>query len=389
MSTPVAPKVAGGYLSLSSHRFLRSPFFARYDHPGARYGVYNQRLYPLDLGGDTAAEYRNLRTGAMLYDVPERPLEISGPDAVRLLDTIFTRRCATLGVHRAGYGLACDTRGGLMMDGVLMRLAEDRYWYVMADGEFLPWLEAHAAGLDVRVFDPQAWAFQVQGPKSLEILRAIADPAPPADWKYFAVMQTTIAGQPVIVSGTGWTGEMGFEIYTPITGERNAAVCERLPVAGAPFGLQNAALSSMAIRRIEAGILDYGTDFDRNQNPWQVGLERFVDMGKPDFIGRGALEHCDRRLRLLGMRCAAGAPLRGCSVRVDGRDAGHVTTTALSPELGCGIGYALFREAAPAPGTVVEIATADGVAEATLVELPFYDPEKRIARGLPLTTSVR
>lgn len=193
MSTPVQPRVAGGVLSVSSHRYLRSPFFGFYDHPQARYGVYNQRLYPLDLGGDPVAEYWKLRREAMLYDVPERPLEIRGPDAVRLLDKVLVRRCGTLGVHRAAYGLACDAHGGLLMGGVLLRLAEGRSWYVMADGEFLPWLEAHALGMDVQVSDPGVWVVQVQGPKSLEIPRTIADPAPGADWKYFGVAESSIA----------------------------------------------------------------------------------------------------------------------------------------------------------------------------------------------------
>jgi aminomethyltransferase len=384
MSTPIQPKVAGGVLQVSSHRYLRSPFFAFYDHPQARYGVYNQRLYPLDLGGDTVAEYWKLRREAMLYDVPERPLEIRGPDAVRLLEKVFVRRCAGIGVHRAAYGLACDANGGLLMDGVLLRLAADRFWYVMADGEFLPWLEAHAIGLDVQVFDPEVWVLQVQGPRSLEILRAIADPAPPAEWKYFGVAETTIAGQPVVLSRTGWTGELGFEIYTPMAGARNAALWDLLLETGAAFGLQNGALSSMAIRRIEGGILDYGTDVDRSVNPWQAGLGRFVDMEKDDFIGKSALVRCDRRLRLQGLSCDAGAPQRGGAVYVDGREAGHVTASAQSPQLGCGIGYALFREAAPEAGSAIEV-QVDGVrVRAVVTELPFYDAEKRIARGLSM-----
>jgi len=383
MSTPVQPKVAGGVLQVSSHRYLRSPFFGFYDSPQARYGVYNQRLYPLDLGGDTVAEYGKLRRAAMLYDVPERPLEIRGPDAVRLLEKVFARRCGNLGVHRAGYGLACDANGGLLMDGVLLRLAEDRFWYVMADGEFLPWLEAHAIGMDVRVFDPEVWVLQVQGPRSLEILRAIADPAPPADWKYFAVAETTIAGQPVVLSRTGWTGELGFEIYTPIAGSHNAALWALLLGRGAAFGLQNGALSSMAIRRIEAGILDYGTDVDRGVNPWQAGLGRFVDMEKDDFIGKAALMRCDRQLRLQGLFCDAGTPQRGGAVSLDGREVGYVTASAQSPQLGCGIGYALYHDAAPAPGSTVEVQVGGARAMAVVSELPFYDPEKRIARGLP------
>jgi aminomethyltransferase len=298
---------------------------------------------------------------------------------------VFVRRCGNLVVNRAAYGLASDTNGGLLMDGVLLRLAEDRFWYVMADGEFLPWLEAHALGMDVQVFDPELWVLQVQGPKSLEILRAIADPAPPADWKYFGVAETSIAGQPVVLSRTGWTSELGFEIYTPIAGSRNAALWELLLAKGAEFGLQNGALSSMAMRRIEAGIHDYGTDFDRSVNPWQAGLGRFVDMDKDDFIGRAALATCDRTLRIQGLRCADGTPLRGSAVRVNGREAGHITASARSPQLGCGIGYALYRDGAPAPGMPIEVQTAEGSRAAQVVELPFYDPEKCIARGLPFT----
>ena len=138
-----------------------------------------------------------------LYDVPERPLEISGPDAVALLDKVLVRRTGNLGVNRAAYGLACDASGGLLMDGVLMRLADDRFWYVMADGEFLPWLQAHAMGMDVRVSDPGVWVLQVQGATSLEILQAVADPAPSPDWRYFGVAHASIAGQPVVLSQIG------------------------------------------------------------------------------------------------------------------------------------------------------------------------------------------
>jgi aminomethyltransferase len=191
----------------------------------------------------------------------------------------------------------------------------------------------------------------------------------------------------VVLSRTGWTSELGFEIYMPIDGPRNAALWELLLAKGGEFGLQNGALSSMAVRRIEAGIHDYGTDFDRAVNPWQAGLGRFVDMGKEDFIGRAALENCDRTLRIQGLRCAEGTPLRGSAVRVSAREAGHITASAHSPQLDCGIGYALFRDVAPAPGTVIEVQTAEGRRAAQVVELPFYDPEKRIARGLPFTLS--
>jgi aminomethyltransferase len=384
MSQTQPPKVAGGVLSVSSHRYLRSPFFRFYDSPQARYGVYNQRLYPLDLGGDTLAEYWRLRNDALLYDVPERPLEISGPDAVKLLDRVLVRRTGNLAVNRAAYGLACAADGGLLMDGVLLRLAPDRYWYVMADGEFLPWLEAHAIGMDVRVFDPGVWVLQVQGARSLEILQAVAEPAPGADWRYFGVASAQIAGQPVVLSRTGWTGELGFEIYTPIEGAHNDALWEKLLATSARFGLQVASLASMAARRIEAGILDYGTDFDRGLNPWQAGLGRFVDMDRDDFIGRAALAHCNRELRLSGIRCAQGVPRRGAMVHGTTGELGYVTASARSPQLGCGIAYVRFNAAAPTAGTLVRVDSDAGEQSAVVTVPPFFDPDKRIARGLPI-----
>jgi aminomethyltransferase len=384
MSTTPPPKVAGGILNISSHRNLRSPFFRFYDTPTARYGVYNQRLYPLDLGGKTLDEYWLLRRNALLYDVPERPLEISGPDAVKLLDRVLVRRTGNLAVNRAAYGLACGPDGGLLMDGVLMRLAEDRFWYVMADGEFLPWLEAFAVGLDVRVGDPGVWVLQIQGPRSLEVLQAVADPAPGSDWKYFGVATSNIAGQPVVLSRTGWTGELGFEIYTPIDGRHNDALWQCLLDRGARFGMRAASLASMTARRIEAGILDYGTDIDRSLNPWQAGLGRFVDMDRDDFMGRAALLDCDRALRLSGVRCDDGVPRRGSAVFAANGARGHITSSARSPQLDCGIGYVRFEGAAPAAGTALEIETDLGLRRAALTVPPFFDPEKRLARGLTL-----
>lgn len=384
MSQTPPPKVAGGILNISSHRNLRSPFFRFYDTPTARYGVYNQRLYPLDLGGNTLEEYWLLRRNALLYDVPERPIEISGPDAVKLLDRVLVRRTGNLAVNRAAYGLACTPEGGLLMDGVLMRLAADRFWYVMADGEFLPWLEALSMGLDVRVGDPGVWVLQVQGPRSLEILQAVADPAPGPEWKYFGVASSRIAGQPVVLSRTGWTGELGFEIYTPIDGSHNDALWACLLERGAAFGLRNVSLASMTARRIEAGILDYGTDMDRDMNPWQAGLGRFVDLDRDDFIGRRVLLNCDRALRLTGLSCESGIPRRGSTVRSASGETGYITSSARSPQLDCGIGYVRFVGAAPAPGTPLAIETDLGPREAIVTVPPFFDPEKRLARGLPL-----
>ncbi|MDH4113558.1 MAG: aminomethyl transferase family protein, partial [Actinomycetota bacterium] len=135
---------------VSTKRLAASPFLDRYATDDAMFGVYGGRLYALSLGDDPIEGYWRLRRGAALFDVPERPLQVEGPDAARLLNLVLTRDVATLEPGRAGYGIACDARGGILMDGVLMRLAPDRFWYVLADGDFVGWLEAHAIGLDVK-----------------------------------------------------------------------------------------------------------------------------------------------------------------------------------------------------------------------------------------------
>ena len=137
-------------VQLSTYRVEQSPFAGRYVTDETLFAVYCNRLYPLKQRpeDDTVAQYWKLRRGVLLYDVPEKPLEIIGPDAARLLERVLTCRATSLAVGRARYGLACDEDGAVLMDGVFMRLSQHRYWYVQANGEFASWLKAHAVGLD-------------------------------------------------------------------------------------------------------------------------------------------------------------------------------------------------------------------------------------------------
>ncbi len=364
-------------MRVSSKRLARSPFLHRYVTDDAVFGVYAGRLYPLSLGDDPVEGYWRLRREAALFDVPERPLEITGPDAERLLDLVLTRDVTALAPGRAAYALACDHHGGILMDGVLIRFADDRFWYVMADGDFVGWLRAHAEGMDVHIGDPGSWVLQVQGPTSLEILGDACDEGAPDPFPYFGVAEVTIAGHRVVVTRTGWSGELGFEVYTR-PGVDPDALWDRLIDVGAHHGMAVQSLESLGIRRIEAGILDNGTDIDPTMTPYAAGLGRFVDLGKHTFVGRDALDAADRRLRLLGVR-SESAPVPGDPVRVDGREVGHITAGAYSPHLECGIGYASLRGPADWPGTTVTVGEAAEAAE--LVTIPFYDPERRIPRG--------
>lgn len=368
-------------IRVSSRRFEQSPFRHMWETPETVMGVYAGRFYPTQNGEDIEACYWTLRRKAMLYDVPERPVEISGPDAVAFLERIFTRPVGTLKPGRGRYAIACAHHGGLFMDGVLFRLDDTRFWYVQPDGALETWLLAHSEGFDVTVSDPMSWVMQVQGPESFTILQALTDGAITEKMGYFHAGFFTIAGQEVYVSRTGWTGERGYEIYTQADTDC-AKLWDRLMAVGNPRGMQFGSIASMNIRRIEAGILDNGTDFDLTMTPWEAGLGDFVDLDANDFIGRKALMKTQRGRRLFGLSCERVPGYRQPILDND-KAVGNVTAGASSPFLGSGIGYARMQDAGDWVGRTLTVYDAEGtLMPCTITDLPFYDPDKRIPRGL-------
>ena len=368
-------------LRVSTKRFSASPFLDCYVTDEAVFGIYSGRLYPLSLGADPVADYWVLRRQAALFDVPERPIEIVGPDAERLLDLVLTRDVSQIGVGMACYGIACNDRGGILMDGVLIRHEQDRFWYVVANGEFDAWLDANAIGLDVQIRCPGSYVVQVQGPTSLDVLAAACDGGAPDPFRYYGVATVQMGGQEVLITRTGWSGELGFEVYTSPEVD-GGPLWEHLVTAGEPHGLSVQSLESLGIRRIEAGILDNGTDMDSTMTPFQAGLGRFVDLEKPAFRGREALAAVtDRCQLLLGVSSPTAVPVAGDAVLIDGEVVGTITTGAWSPFLEYGIGYVRLRKAGLDIGT--EVTLGEDGATAEIAQLPFYDAERRLARGLP------
>ncbi len=304
----------------------RSPFYHHDLAEGAKYCIYNRRMMPVSMATSTREEgYWALRRTATRLDTGELPTEIVGPDAARLLDRVFTRAVSPLATARCTYGIACWPDGGVLVDGILIRLDEGRFWYVQADGDFVGWLRAHALGLDVEVRDPGSWVHQIQGPKALDILADACDDGAPADFRYFDAREVTIAGQPVLITRTGWTGEVGFEIYTR-PGIDTEALWTRVTEAGAGHGMIDIGLDPMDTRRIEAGILNNLSDIDPTMTPFAAGLGAFVDLDRSDdFFGKQALLEADRRTRIYGISCPAGEPLIGGAVTRAGHPIGVVT----------------------------------------------------------------
>ncbi|MBT6273856.1 MAG: aminomethyl transferase family protein [Chromatiales bacterium] len=363
-------------------RIEASPFEHRYATDEMVCGIYCDRFFAMSVGDDPIEQYWKLRGGVMLFDVPEKPLEVIGPDAVALLERLLSRRVDTLKTWRARYALACTPSGGILMDGVLMRLADDHFWFVQANGPFEPWLLAYADGLDVEIHDPKSRVLQIQGPRSLDVLKAASKTDVPDSFGYFHAGRFDFAGQQLLVSRTGWTGEVGIEIYCEGATTDHDALWDHLFEAGKSFGMEFSAQEAMGIRRLEAGILDNGTDIDTTMTPFEAGLGQFVDLEKPEFVGKDALLAAKRRQLLFGLSCDDATPFAGLEVLAGDSVVGNMTAGAWTPYLQKGIGFVRFKSDANWDGPLYLRASDGDLYDCTVSPLPFYDKAKRIARGL-------
>ena len=360
----------------------RHPYFEHERPLGPHYCVYNRRLMACELDALPMEEgYWLLRTRAALLHTGEWPLEFRGPDAEKLLDYLFVNDVRKVKPGRCGYGIACFDNGGLIVDGVFLRLAQDRFWYAQADGDFVNWARAHARGMDVTVSDPQVYVSQVQGPNSMAILADAATGGMARSLHLFRRRAGRFRRANRVDHKNRLYQRAGLGILYR-TGSRCRRARAHLSKAGAPHGLQIFGLDSMNIRRIEAGILNAGSDFDETTTPYDVGLGRFVAADKGEFIGKAALAAAPKKQRLHGVICHGGKPMVNGLVEWQGQAAGRITCGASSPYLGHGIGMALMQTGEPGPGSDVRVRCNDGqMHAATLSEMPYYDQACEIPRG--------
>lgn len=387
MTTPTRVVVADFEEPGWDYGLIRSPFHAFHKANGAHYTVYNARLMPVSQKIDRHEGYRALRTKLTILDTGERPTEIAGPDAEAFCNKLFARDISKLKAGRCTYGLLLYPNGNFLCDGVLMRLAEDRFWYVQADGPVVSWMIAHSEGMNVTISDPKSWVTQIQGPRALDMLAKICDGGAPEPFGYYACAEASINGVPMILSRTGYTAELGFEFYTPDYDHFDgAAMWNYLIEAGKEFGMEVIGLDSLDARRIEAGILNNISDMDETMNPYQAGLGGFIKLDGPDFIGRDALMALSEEQKqplLSGLRCATEEPLIGGDLMAGDTRIGHVTAASWSPFLGEGVAIVRLTEGDHAMRTDVQVRGRDGAMHAArLVSLPMYDEEKKIPRGL-------
>ena len=370
-------------IKISARRFEESPYIKRTDHPDMVRGVYAGRYFAISLGEDPIQKYWLLRQKAAIFDVPEKPIDISGPDAAIFLEKVMTRKVSTMKEGRGYYSLACTPQGGIFMDGVIFKFSENKFWYVQADGPFEDWLLAHSSGFNVKISDPKSRVLQIQGPASIDIMKAASNGKIDEKMPYYRSGFFDLGGQNLYVSRSGFTNELGFEIYSDGFKTNHLALWDHLMSCGKPFGMELSATRAMTIRRIEAGIFGNLTDIDTTINPFEAGLGFCVNMDKEDFIGRDALLNKDKGTCLFGLTCETETPVSGSKVLDGDKIVGHITAGVHSLTLDTGIGYVRFYEPKDWPGKELILKLPNGENhKSKVVNLPFFDPEKKIVKGI-------
>jgi glycine cleavage system aminomethyltransferase T len=376
-------------------RIRKSPYFySSRRHGVALYSVYNHTYHPRHYG-DPVEEYWELLNGVTLWDVGvERQVEITGPDAFDFTNMLVTRDLSKCAVKQCKYCFLTTAEGGIVNDPVLLRLDENHFWLSLADSDVLLWAKALAynSRFNVTIREADVGPVQIQGPKSKDVLvelfgeRILEIP-------YYYMTKTQLEGMDVVVSRTGYTAEIGYEIYLHNASRDADKLWNTVLDAGEPHGLK--VIGPSHIRRIEGGILALGADMWFDTNPFEVGIgySWMVDLdGDADFVGKEALQRVKEegvKRKLVGVEI--GGPSLGAyndgsmidffPVSNGGARIGEVTSACHSPRLEKNIGYAMVPIDHSELGTELHVETPHGATTAVVVEKPFIDPKKDIPKG--------
>lgn len=350
------------------------------------YFLYNNRMSPESLNNATPDEqYWAVRQSVIFRNTGEFPVEISGPDAEKFANFIFTRDVTKINPGRCSYQFACYHDGGMITDGVMLHLRRDKLWMAQADGELMKWYLAFANNFNVSIKDPNVFVTQVQGPKSMNVLEEVIDGKFPHPWKYFDIAEVSVVGEPLIITRTGFTNELGWEFY--LRPENNAeAIGNHIMNIGKKHGMILAGSPGFRARRIEAGLLSANNDFTKDTTPFDVGLGRFVDLEKEDFIGKEALKSSNKKNKVWGIKVRKGIAKRGRTISINGALIGTVSSSTWSPYLNCGVGIARIDDEGIAVGKEVDVVgLSDKYYKAQICTLPMYDEKGLILRGIDKT----
>ena len=364
----------------------KSPYFESTVKWGATgFSVYNHMYIPRDFG-NPEQNFWNLIEKAILCDVAvERQVEITGPDAYKFTQLLTPRDLSKLAVGQCKYVLITNSDGGVLNDPVLLRLAENHFWLSLADSDVLLWAQGVAinSGLNVKILEPDVSPLQLQGPVSAEIMVKLFGEEI-KELKYYWFKEYNLDGIPLVISRTGWSSEFGYEIFLR-DGSKGNELYEKIMQAGKEYGLQPGHTSS--IRRIEGGMLSYHADADIETNPFELGLDRLVNLDSEiSFIGKEALkkikqEGIKRKQVGLELDCS---PLEAPNtlfwpVTKNGKQIGKVTSAVYSPRLKKNIALAMVEINHSEIGNNLKVISDNKEIDSTIIEKPFYDPKKKIA----------
>ena len=365
----------------------KSPFFDATVRWGAKdFSVYNHMYIPRDFG-DPEQNFWNLINNAILCDVAvERQVQIKGPDASKFVQMMTPRDLSNMQVGQCKYVILINQFGGVLNDPVLLKVEDDCYWFSLADSDILFWAQGLNVNkeYDVEIIEPDVSPLQLQGPKSKDIMVKIFGNKI-LELKYYWFKHFQLGNIKLLISRTGWSSEFGYEIFL-LNSSEGDELYETLMNEGKDLGLHPGHTST--IRRIEGGMLSYHSDMDINTNPLELGMEKFIDLdGSFNFVGKDALIE----IRKSGIhRKQVGLiidiePLKGPNttkweIISNNKIIGVVTSAVYSPRLKSNIALAMVKKEFSDIGTLLKVNIDNNLVNANIVQKPFFDPNKSIAK---------
>ena len=361
-----------------SPRVRKSPYFdSTMKYGASAFTIYNHMYLPIVFEGPEK-DYENLLNGVQLWDVGvERQIEIKGPDASKLSQYITPRDIHKCNIGQAMYAPLLDFQGGFINDPVMLKLAEDHFWFSLSDSDALLWVQGVASGkgFDTEISEPDVSPLQIQGPNSTELMSQVF-----GKWieelAFYKFKEVNHAGIPMVIARMGYSRERCYEIFLQ-DGRKGNELWEILWDAGKDLNITPGTPNQ--IIRLEAGILSFGADMHRDNNPFEVGLDWMIDLDqKDDFIGKQALETIKKngiKKKLMGAEIA-GPKMEffneeNLDVSIDGNIVGEMMSAVFSPRFKKNICYIILDVEHALPGKSVNIQTPEGELKAELVKLPW------------------